>query len=349
VTDALSPLAATLLRAITAGRRARTPIDDLRAAAQDADQSMLGDPDARERLLAAITELADAGLALLPARGGALWQRSPRPALPRWVAVPQQERPAPAAPAPDTAWHAQLSWVPELISHDRPTPGELELLHAVQRFLAAGEPRRTVPLRERSWQLLGDEKALDRFVRGRLFGPARLSLELVGARVVLPQPTATVVGSGPVTLVVENFTTYASLAAALPAAGTVGRVVWGAGNQLSTVLAALADEAGRTGAPIAELRYFGDLDTRGLEIAADGARRCADLGLPPLLSAHQLYVALVETGPVRPPAGRVPATELLEWLPEGLRGPARAVLERGRIAQEAVGAEVLDGLDLTAL
>jgi hypothetical protein len=51
----------------------------------------------------------------------------------------------------------------------------------------------------------------------------------------------------------------------------------GSVSTLGTVLTAIADERQRPQA----LAYFGDLDTRGLEIAAAGARLATDLGLPP--------------------------------------------------------------------
>jgi hypothetical protein len=81
-----------------------------------------------------------------------------------------------------------------------------------------------------------------------------------------------------------------------------------------SVLTAIADEGERPGA----LAYFGDLDVRGLEIAAAGARLAAELGLPPLNPAERLYRFLADHGhPAR--AGTCPdpakARAAVTWLP----------------------------------
>ncbi len=196
-----------------------------------------------------------------------------------------------------------------------------------------------MPLRERSLQLTRDEKALDALSRGRLFTSGRLSLDLLAARRTSPPLVRHAVGDGPVTLLVENWSSYESLAAALPAHGEVGAAVYGAGNTLSTVLAALADEQP------AALAYFGDLDVRGLEIAASGARLAAELGLPPLVPATVLYRLLVEhgqRGDTNTEANAVRVAEAVAWLPVELRPAVTEVLSAGkRLAQEAVGLELL--------
>jgi DNA-binding NarL/FixJ family response regulator len=131
-----------------------------------------------------------------------------------------------------------------------------------------------------------------------------------------------------------------ALGAALPDVAGVGEVVYSAGNTLGVVLVALA-EAERPAA----LAYFGDLDLRGLEIAAAGERFAAELALPHFEPAESLYRLLLEHGrPANvespPEAGRARAA--VRWLPDQLRPPALDVLLGGRrLAQEAVGLEVL--------
>lgn len=332
----LSPLAAALAGVVAAARTVRVPVEALRAAAADADLSMRGDADAR-RLADAIDELAAAGLVTLP-KAAALWQHSPRPPLPTWVARPTEPRVDRPRQIP-VAWHAALSWVPAFLAEDRPTPGEQALLRAANAWLGAGASRLVVPLRERSLQLTGDEKALDVASRGRLFIAGRLRLELLAARRTSPPVADALVGRGAVALLVENWATFESLAAALPPDGSIGRLVYSAGNTLGVVLSALAD------APPQELAYFGDLDTRGLEIPASGAHLAGQLGLPRLTAAAGLYRLLLEHGrpapaETRPDAHRV--TRAVGWLPAALRPHAQAVLAAGeRLAQEAVGLELL--------
>lgn len=337
-TAPLSALAAALHTAVTGSRRARVPIEELRQAALTADLSFAGSPDARRRLADAIRELEAAGAVTLP-RTSAGWAAAPRPSLPRWVARPSTPKPLTAA-EPPVSWHAALHWVPEFLRSGRSTSAESALLRSVNAFLGAGGSALVVPLRERSLQLIGDEKALDTASRGRLFGPGRLSLELIAARRVSPPVVRRAVGPGPVTLIVENYATYHSLAATLPKGGQVGDVVYGAGNTLTTVLTAIADAGGA-----AALAYFGDLDVRGLEIAAAGARLAAGLGLPAVLPAARLYRLLVDHGTPAVADGATDARRALNavtWLPAPLRDQVlQVLLDARRLAQEAVGLELL--------
>lgn len=344
-TAALSPLAAALAQTVAGYRQARVPIEVLRQAALDADLSLRGSPDARRRLAAALDELAAAGVVRQPT-GRAGWEELPRPRLPRWVGRPSTPKPE-RTPEPPVAWHAALSWVPAFLTGERPTGGERALLRAVNAFLGAGGSALVVPLRERSLQLTGDEKTLDTLSRGRLFTDGRLSMGLIAARRTSPPITRSTVGSGPVTLLVENWSTYESLAANLPADGEVGAVVYSAGNTLGTVLTALADD------PPAALSYFGDLDARGLEMPAAADRLAGDLGLPPLTPAAALYRLLAEHGQPAPADTRPDAVRVqraVQWLPASLRPPVRDVLCTGhRLAQEAVGLELLSATAPAAL
>jgi hypothetical protein len=340
-TTPLSPLAATLHAVVTRSRRARVPVEDLRQAALKADLSFAGSPDARSRLADAIRELDACGAVTLP-RSNAGWESLPRPRLPRWVARPTEEKTA-APSEPTVSWHASLSWVPAFLAAERSSRAERALLRAVNAFLGSGGWSLVVPLRERSLQLTGDEKALDTMSRGRLFTPGRLSLDQIGARRTSPPVVRQRVGTGPVTLVVENFATYESLAATLPADGEVGEVVYGAGNTVGVVLTTLADSDGVEG-----LTYFGDLDVRGLEIAVAGTRLAGELGLPPLVPATRLYRLLVEHGQVASVDSTpdpVKAEAAAGWLPPSLRAAVVDVLVTGkRLAQEAVGLELLHRL-----
>jgi len=337
-TAPLSALATTLHAVVTRSRRARVPVEDLRQAALKADLSFAGSPDARSRLADAIRELEASGAVTLP-RSSAGWEVLPRPPLPRWVAQPAEGKPAAPSETP-VSWHASLSWVPAFLAAERPSRAERALLRAVNAFLGAGGSSLVVPLRERSLQLTGDEKALDTMSRGRLFTSSRLSLDQIGARRTSPPVVRQRVGTGPATLVVENFATYESLAAMLPADGEVGEVLYGAGNTLGVVLTALADGGGVEG-----LTYFGDLDVRGLEIAAAGTRLAGELGLPALVPATRLYQLLVEHGAVAPAESTpdpVKARTAAGWLPPALRTAVLDVLVAGnRLAQEAVGLELL--------
>jgi hypothetical protein len=344
----LSPLAAALHVGVLAHRRAKVPLVVLRKTARDADLSLAASPEARERLAAALDELAAAALVTLP-KSRVLWERSASPPLPAHVtrarAESAPERPVAPGP-PEPVWHALLSWVPAFLACQRPTTTERTLLLGVQGLLgSAGGLRPPVPLRERSLQLLGDEKALDSLMRGRLFGPRRLTLELLAAERVAPALVETATSLGPDVLLVENYATFFTLGRALAGHGNIGRVIWGAGNQVTTFLPQLVVS------PAARIWYFGDLDIRGLEIGA-GATVCASkLGLPPLAACADLYALLLKHGYRAPAGGRAATTAraagAVRWLPRELRAAASRLLGDGhRLAQEAVGVDLLAALEL---
>ncbi|MEU8658042.1 hypothetical protein, partial [Actinoplanes philippinensis] len=253
MTTALGPLARCLHDTIRSHRTARIPLDELRRAAHSADLSLAGDPGGRRRLADAIDQLVTAGLLRLPVKRDA-WDNTIQPPLPTWVQRPAVTRPARPATAPvTTAWHARLAWAATFIESERPSTAELALLHAANRFLAENSPPPVVAMRERSWELLRDEKALDTLSRGRLFARHRLKLSDLYCRRV-PLPIAQwEIGEGPAALLVENHTTAHTLAQWLPADGQVGVVIYSGGSQLPQMLASLPDGWA------SPLYYYGDL------------------------------------------------------------------------------------------
>lgn len=340
----LSPLAGALAGAVRAHRGSKVTLVVLRATALGADLSMAASPEARERLALALAELEAAGLLTQP-KSRALWDRAARPPLPLHVTRTRPDVPSaspePADPA-EPVWHALLSWVPAFLAVERPTPAEQALLRGVQRLLAAAgaPPVRVVPLRERSLELLGDEKALDSLLRGRLFAGDRLSLALLGAERVAPVLVAVDTSTGADVLLVENYATYFTLGRALVGHANVGRVIWGAGNQVTQVLPQISIRPG------GRIWYFGDLDVRGLEIGAAATASAVTLGLPPLAASADLYTLLLEHGHPAPVGGRTPSParvgDAVAWLPKALRTLASPLLRSGsRLAQEAVGVDLL--------
>jgi hypothetical protein len=177
------------------------------------------------------------------------------------------------------AWRPELSWAARLPLRR----SEFDALRAIQAFLRDRSVETPiVPTGERSLELFCDEKRLDVLRRNRrLFAPGRLSLEMLRARLFSPPFAYRRVGAGPVALVLENVATYHSVLATVPANSPVGLVIFGAGGNFSASVCYLAELASEGPASfIREIRYFGDLDRRGLEIpiAANAAAR--EVGLP---------------------------------------------------------------------
>jgi hypothetical protein len=120
----------------------------------------------------------------------------------------------------------------------------LRELIAVNDWLAHTNGGKTsvVPVRYRPAEIFGDEKCLDGMVRTHLFGPGRLSLDLL-ACVRIPAPLPSIaVGPGPDLLVVENNDTYWVAADTLPNGHghghRIGAVAWGCGNAFPSQVAA---------------------------------------------------------------------------------------------------------------
>lgn len=242
---------------------------------------------------------------------------------------------------------ARYPWRPEL-SFASGLPlrrSEFEALVAVQAFLRAGaSSEQLLPLAERSLALFGDEKRLDAMRRNRrLFGPGRLSLELLRAYQSSPPFAYTRTGSGPVALVLENAATYYSVLATAPREGPIGLVVFGGGNAFVSTVAYFSELVAQ-GIEVQGIRYFGDLDPEGLRIAAGADQSAHDLGLPRVLPAARLWSLLLERGRSgkHPPVPGPTARKLVAWLPAALRDEAADHLVRGsRLAQEAISRQVL--------
>lgn len=340
----LGPLATHLAATLAASRRQKVDLGELWQAAVAFDRSLASAPGARADLRAAFTELESAGVVALP-RGTAHFDRRADPPLPAWVRRSAAARPRSARPVA-RVWPTALQRASALARRDE----DFAVLDAVADFLRRGGTARiSVPLRERSLELFGDEKRLDGLIGTRLFTSGALTLDMLRCHQV-PVPFAaqwvpgTAEAGGEVTLLVaENHHTYASLLEATrahAAAGGPGRHVgYGVGGQFSAVVMSVT----LLRPTPTRIRYFGDLDLRGLEIPARAAAAAVAAGLPPVLPASALYEALfvhgrrAETTPVADSAAATAAA----WLGP-LAEAAAALLGQGRrMAQEAVGLELL--------
>jgi hypothetical protein len=313
-----------------------------------ADPESLGQADRRTALAAAIARLAADGLA----SPSVAMDRSASPALPVRLTLPKTaQAPSPAELARATAWRPELCWA----AAARLTSGQVVALQAVNSWLRdCGRDTDVVPLRERSLEILGHEKALDRLVRTSLFGVGRLTFELLRTFRSHPPLPAIRVGDGPVLLVVENEDTFSTLlTCARRDAGEIGWVAWGAGGAFEASVRSVGDIRPR----IEIVRYFGDLDYDGLRIPANASATAAAEGLPPVLPADGLYARLLESGipqPGQPVPDDSAIADAISWLasghnssPTASAATAEALLRAGRrIPQEALGIRQLAGTPL---
>ncbi len=225
----------------------------------------------------------------------------------------------------------------------RLTLGQVAQLRVINGWLRdRGRDADVVPLRERSLEVLGHEKALDAMLMTTVFGPTRLTLDHLRTFRTHPPLPVTRVGNGPVLLVVENDNTFHSISTVLrDDPGTVGYVAWGAGGAFEASVRSAGDLPG-----IERVRYFGDIDMAGLRIPRNAADTAGRESLPPVTPAVELYEALLATSVRQHGQSPVPtesADALSAWLGEPhLVGEVRELLIAGvRVPQEA--------LSLTAL
>ncbi|WP_133804048.1 hypothetical protein [Kribbella caucasensis] len=307
------------------------------------DRSLATAPDARSEIRAALDELVAAGVVILPASAGG-YDRREQPPLPLWVRRPPRPRRA-AQPKPVRVWPAALEAAGRIASRD----DELAVLEAVAAFLRdCGEARPSVPVRERSLELFGDEKRLDRLSTTRLFTAGALTLELLRChQVPIPFVSQWVPGAvdphGKALLIAENHHTYASLLEVTRQHANHGgpgrHVGYGTGNQfpsavLSVPLLVPAPQ---------RIVYFGDVDLKGLQIPVAASLKALQAGLPAVVPAIPLYELLFAT-PHRLPGARVAVDEAAaasEWLCEFAGDACMALVNGQRLPQEAVGYELL--------
>jgi hypothetical protein len=340
MTGVLSARARRLGDVLAAWPRRRIRLDELWKVLDEVEPATRTDNRRRRILDGLIAELTAAGEVELPAARS--YDRTEVPALPRFLSL-RRETTAPEAPRRPVVWHPSLSWVPA----SRLAPSQLERLEGVNDWLQVSRDPLIVPSRERSVEIFGDEKALDRLIGGALFASGRLSLELLRCRRVVPRLHCEHVGAGSVLLVVENSDTFDSLVTALQGRNDhqVGLVGWGAGTGFEASVLSIA----ALGRAIDEVSYFGDLDENGLRIPASAALVAEGVGLPQVRPAAGLYGSMFAQGKPQPGQRRVPvdtAASLVAWLDPAHREKAAGLLSDGlRLAQEWVGLSYLSRSD----
>lgn len=241
---------------------------------------------------------------------------------------PNRERPALRHP-----WRADLAWAAE-------THGvTFEQLRKLDHWLTANPDPPLAPLKERSLEIWGDEKLLDRLRRAALREHMPDALRIV---VVHPPLVVERISDARGGLVVENATTWSSLVSVgreHVARGTptsIGWIAYGAGNQVAAAVPGLAARAPTS------LWYFGDLDAKGLEFAAEAAKAAIGEGLPILRPHPWLYETLLDSG--RPQPRRTVWTwkqSGLTWLGPELGQRVASELSTTWLAQEWVSAHLL--------
>lgn len=330
-TAALSARAARIADLLGDRKTRRIPLRELWRILDQADPALGTDSRRRTLLDTALRELAAAGVLELPSDRS--FDRTEAPPLPTFVTLPAPD----SHPARRRAlvWHPALAWAADA----RLTSPQYAILETVNAWLHRHRDELIVPLRERSLDIFGHEKVLDRLLGSSLFGPGRLTLPLLRTRRAIVQFSSEAVGDGSVLLVVENSDTYDSVLRALAnrCDHGVGIVGWGAGAAFEASVLSIP----RLHRLVTDVAYFGDLDEKGLGIPTHAAALAQREGLPALRPATGLYAALYRLAAPQASQRKVPpatAHTIAAWLDPAHRGQAVRHLVAGeRLAQEAVG------------
>ncbi len=291
-----------------------------------------GDPGQAAALKDALVELSDSLVIELPKQA---WDKSTVPALPRHIVVPASRRAGKERTWMTFPWCRRLGWVSSLSTLQ---PGLFDDLVALNEWFGRVEPATLpiVPVRYRSAEIFAREKRLDQLERTKLFGPDRLSLEMLGCRRLAPPAPAAAVGPGPDALIVENSDTYWVAVEELRKSSghDIGAVVWGSGRTFPVQVPSLAVDVAGQGPLRGVAWYWGDYDPVGTATAVAAAGSAADVEVRP---AAGLWKAMV--GLAVQEAGTFDWTNAAgqEWLGRDLWNHLSYVRSAGgRIAQELV-------------
>jgi hypothetical protein len=344
---AMSSLATELARLVTFSKGKRVLVEELFNGANKFEPGLVGDPAARSRLRNALDELQTAGRITLPAahsRTG--WDSRVLPPIPTWVLRVDPVLPAPRLRPTQRVWPSALEAAGRIATR----ADEHELLERIAAWMRDDPRPNLVPVQERSLELFDDEKAIDSYLKTRLFTSGALTLDLLACFIPpVPFVSQHLDGTGPTQLlVVENLATYTSFLAVFRKVDPDTRpdlhIGWGAGTAFAQSVLSIP-----TLKPTPErAHYFGDLDLAGLQIAVSAAAQAEAARLPKLRPAESLYRFLLN-GPRRwrrPDSSNRRSTSdchlVCHWLPSALRAQAKdLLLARQRVPQERLGLRAL--------
>lgn len=299
-----------------------------------------GSADRRERLRVLLDELNAAERVRLPGDRRRGWEQSPAPPLPRSVIMVRTLEVAKA-----TFDHRSFPWVVDMafVAGLRAVTNADEL-RRIHDFLKDHPERRPiVPVKERAFQLFGEEKRLDDLRKTKLFDPGRLTLEMLRCRDVptsLPCVPAPRPSTGP-WLIVENEAAFDSFARLNRTLALHAGIILGSGRNVLRAVEFLTTL--NVSSTQRNFIYFGDIDRDGIEIPALLDRRLHKNGGQQVLPAEEYYDWLLTASGIE--ADSQTSGELnsaVDWFPPAMRNRILAALSRSQpLVQEMIGWEFL--------
>lgn len=329
-------------RGLLAGTAVRVGAQDLWRALAKVFPHRTSGPAERRLLLDALRSIEARGSIRLPPERGTRWERSMDPAVPSSVDIVRDQAVPSGYPWRTFPWHPNLHWVGQCRNL---STQQVEFLRRVHDGFVNGMFQEPAPLKYRSLQLTGDEKMLASIATTSLFGSPRLTLELLAC---LPDalPLAwEAVGDGGRMVIFENADPFAVARRVLVEmkARPYDLIAYGGGRG---ILAALG-HVRTIERSVESIRYVGDLDHAGLDIAWAARRRAKELGLPAVMPAGELHRQMLLSAesfghpqgwPAQERFAEGDRTRILDFLLPEVRGPIGVILKAGRrIPEEVLG------------
>lgn len=279
---------------------------------------------------------------VLPAEKGKGW-RIGNPRLPNWVSINVVKKVKVSIIPRAYAWHPKLApFVDELTTRQKETA--FKISEYLKQHVHKGAFELSIPRRERSLKIFGDEKQLDSLSNKGLILSGHLSLADLGCHDIgWPMPCCLPLVPCPNRpfLIVENHHTYDSFskwnAETLHYAG----IGYGAGEAFSTVETDHIDVIIKpTGA--SEIHYFGDIDPKGISIPTRVSKARVAKNRKAIVPAIELYQWLLENGIERTFLKKQQPIFAKGWLPVSVENSMiQLFAEKKWFPQEALGYEEL--------
>ena len=303
------------------------------------------DVNSRRRLAADLRTLAENEIISLPASKSS-FDRTALPALPRFVRLLKKSAATEAIFDHQIfPWSLPMSFVAGLVR--LPNPRIAQQLNDF--FRGDWTSRILVPVKERSYEIFGNEKMLERVLDGQLGYEGRLTLESLRCYRVPLVPVHRVFNNGNDVLIVENEATFDSVSRWNAEYGKFRMVIYGRGREVEKIADFLHGEVQSNPCTI---YYFGDLDRLGITMPYRLSRMLEQKGGRGISPATACYRLLLRQPPT---TITMEDTEdefddpidsewaaALAWLPVDTRNDAKTLLAADRrIAQEATGWELL--------
>lgn len=205
-----------------------------------------------------------------------------------------------------------------------------------------------LPIKERSLEIFGEEKALDALSKNRHFKEGVITLETLRC---FPVYEMLAYDAGPANthgkpcLVIENPTTVWTLSKWNKTAEKYSCIVYGGGNRISKTWEGLIPLQKKFG--FKKAMYFGDIDVPGFDMAFRAMAGLAEQDLFPLELDESLYTLTLKLAEdvelnIEPNKKRL-SQKVSNWIPPSIAKKVQRSLERhSRIPQEIVTITALD-------